>query len=163
MKIGISLFVANALLSGLIAVSAAFSRSADAGVVFFGRGAPATIESLPAGDFRQSVDSLPTQSRERALSWLQAIEFSEQDLPYMKVDPQGGIYYADTFAGAKVSGGRTAKSGGTSPTTLTAKSIFKLHSRPGAAHTIFIDFDGGNISQTAWNAYHGIPAWNAAA
>jgi hypothetical protein len=112
---------------------------------------------------RKSLESLPAQSRVRALSWLQAIEFSEQDLPYIKVDPQGGIYYVDTFAGDKASGSRTAKSDATPSATLTAKTIFKLHSRSGAAHTIFIDFDGGVINQTAWNTYHGVPTWKTAA
>jgi hypothetical protein len=164
MRSGISLIVTSSLLSGLLAVSGVVCfRSADAGVSFFGRGAPATVGSLPAGDLRTSLESLPAKSRERALSWLQAIEFSQQDLPYMKVDPQGGIFYADTFSGDKASAPQTPKSGGTHPVTMTAKTIFKLHSRPGASHTIFLDFDGGTIKQTAWNAYHGVPEWNAQA
>jgi hypothetical protein len=162
MRSGISLYVTSSLLSGLLAVSGVVCfRSADAGLIFFGRGAPSTVDSLPAGDLRKSLEALPAQARERALSWLQAVEFSQQDLPYMKVDPQGGIYYADTFVGNKASAPRTAKSGSTLPGTVTAKTIFKLHSRPGASHTIFVDFDGGNIKQTAWNTYHGVPVWNA--
>jgi hypothetical protein len=164
MRSGLSLFVTSSLLSGLLAVSGVvYFRDADAGLGFFGRGAPATVDSLPAGDLRKSLESLPAKARERALNWLQAIEFSQQDLPYIKVDPQGGIYYADTFASDKASAPRSAKSGGTLPGTMTARTIFKLHSRPGASHTIFVDFDGGSIKQTAWNAYHGVPAWNAEA
>ena len=164
MRSVISLFVKSSLLSGLLAVSGVvYFQSADAGVSFFGRGAPATVDSLPAGDLRNSLESLPAKSRERALSWLQAIEFSQQDLPYIKVDPQGGIYYADTFTGDRSSASRTARSGGTPPVTMTSKTIFTLHSRPGAAHTIFVDFDGGTIKKTAWNTYHRVPAWNAVA
>jgi len=160
----ISLFVTSTLLSGLLAVSGVvYFRSADAGVSFFGRGAPATVDSLPAGDLRNSLKSLPAKPRERALSWLQAVEFSQQDLPYIKVDPQGGIYYVDSFTGDKSSASRTAKSGGTAPVTMTEKSIFKLHSRPGAEHTIFVDFDGGTIKKTAWNTYQGVQEWNAMA
>jgi hypothetical protein len=164
MRSVISLFVTSTLLSGLLAVSGVvYFRSADAGISFFGRGAPATVDSLPAGDLRNSLESLPAKQRERALSWLQAIEFSQQDLPYIKVDSQGGIYYADTFSGDKTSAPRTAKSGDMPPLTITANTIFKLHSHPGASHTIFVDFDGGTIKQTAWNTYHGVPAWNAVA
>jgi hypothetical protein len=164
MRSGISLFVASSLLSGLLAVSSVvYSRSADAGVSYFGRGAPATVDSLPAGDLRKSLESLSAKPRERALSWLQAVEFSQQDLPYMKVDPQGGIYYVDTFTGDKSSAPRSAKSGDALPVTMTAKTIFKLHSSPGASHTIFVDFDGGTVKQTAWNTYHGVTAWNAVA
>jgi len=121
------------------------------------------VDSLPAGDLRKSLESLPAKQRARALSWLQAVEFSQQDLPYIKVDPQGGIYYVDSFTGGKSAASRTAKSGGTAPVTMTAKSIFRLHSRPGAAHTIFVDFDGGTIKKTAWNTYQGVPEWNAVA
>ncbi|MGD2057019.1 MAG: hypothetical protein PVJ15_09455 [Gammaproteobacteria bacterium] len=160
----ISLFVKSSLLSGLLAVSGfVYLQSAAAAASFFGRGAPASVDSLPAGDLRNSLESLPAKSRERALSWLQAVEFSQQDLPYIKVDPQGGIYYADTFTGDKSSASRTAKSSDTPPVTMTAKTIFRLHSRPGAAHTIFVDFDGGTIKKTAWNKYHRVPAWNAVA
>jgi hypothetical protein len=164
MKCGISLFVASSMLSGLLVISgAAYSRSTEAGISYFGRGAPATIKSLPLGDLRKSIESLPAKSRERALNWLQAVEFSEQDLPYMKVDPQGGIFYADTFSSDEASGSRTTKSSDMPSTPLTAKSIFKLHSRPGASHTIFIDFDGGVVSKTAWNTYRGVSTWNAVA
>jgi hypothetical protein len=164
MKSAISLFVSSTLLSGLLVVSTTgYSLSADAGVRFFGRGAPASVDSLPAGALRKSIESLPVNSRDRALNWLRAIEFSEQDLAYLRVDPQGGIYYADSFARNEAFGSQTAKSDGAAPATMTEKSVFKLHSSPGAPHTIFIDFDGGVISQTAWNAYHGVTAWNAAA
>jgi hypothetical protein len=164
MRSVISLFVTSSLLSGVLAVSGVvYFQSADAGISFFGRGAPATVDSLPAGDLRKSLESLPAKQRERALSWLQAVEFSQQDLPYIKVDQQGGIYYADTFTGDKSSAPRSAKSAGTPLVTMTAKTIFSLHSRLGAAHTIFVDFDGGTIKQTAWNTYHGVTAWNAVA
>lgn len=42
---------------------------------------------------------------------------------------------------------------------------FALHSRPGAARTIFIDFDGARIAGTAWNLVESVldgshPAWD---
>ena len=162
MNSGKSFVFASYLLAGLLGLSGVVgSKSADAGVRFFGRGAPATVNSLPAGDLRKSMEALPDKARERALSWLQAIEFSEQDLAYMRVDPQGGIYYADTFAGERTSGSTPARSAATSPTTLTKKSVFKLHSRPGASHTVFLDFDGAVVRGTAWNAYGGVKEWHA--
>jgi hypothetical protein len=141
---------------------AAYSGAADARLKYFGRGEPAKLESLPAGDLRNSIESLPAQARARALGWLQVVEFSEQDLPYMRVDPQGGIYYADTFASHSVSGSGKTQSKGAPSERLTAKTVFTLHSRPGAAHTIFLDFHGGVVSQTAWNAYRGVQEWNTA-
>ena len=162
MKCRISLFVVSSFLSGIIAASGvAYSRSTDAGVRFFGQGAPVNIQGLPAGDLRKSIESLPAQARDRALAWLRVVEFSEQDLPFMKADPQGGIYYADTFISDAASQSRTAKPDGSLSGTMTGKALFKLHSRPGAAHTIHVDFDGGAVSGTAWNTYHGVQAWKA--
>lgn len=37
---------------------------------------------------------------------------------------------------------------------LPYASTFRLHSRPGALRTIFIDFDGTRVEGTAWNAGH---------
>jgi hypothetical protein len=34
---------------------------------------------------------------------------------------------------------------------------FRLHSRPGAERTIFLDFDGGPVSGTGWNASYTVP------
>jgi hypothetical protein len=163
MKSGKSFVLASYLLAGLFGAAGIFCvTSADAGVRYFGRGAPATIDSLPAGEMRKSLAALPDKARARALSWLQAIEFSEQDLAYLRVDPQGGIYYADTFVGERLPGSTTAQSAA-SPTTLTEKSVFKLHSRPGASHTLFLDFNGGVVSGTAWNAYRKVKEWDALA
>jgi hypothetical protein len=164
MNRGKSFIFASYLLAGLLGVSGVVgSPSADAGIRFFGRGAPATVDSLPAGGMRTSLEALPQKARERALSWLQAIEFSEQDLASMRVDPQGGIYYADTFVGERTSGSSQAGSAATSPTTLTEKSVFNLHSRPGASHTLFLDFNGAVVSGTAWNAYGRVKEWHAVA
>jgi hypothetical protein len=155
--------MASVCLLGVIAVTGAgYCGSADARVRYFGQGAPAKLEDLPSGDLHKSIESLPAQARARALGWLQVVAFSEQDLPYMRVDPQGGIYYADTFVSNKVSGARTVKSEGAPSGRLTGKTVFRLHSRPGASHTIFLDFSGGVVRQTAWNAYRGVQVWNAA-
>jgi hypothetical protein len=163
MNSGKAFIFAGYLLAGLLGVAGVVgSTSADAAVRFFGRGAPATVDSLPAGDLRKSIEALPEKARERALSWLQAIEFSEQDLAYMRVDPQGGIYYADTFVGERRSASTAARSAAAS-TTLTEKSVFSLHSRPGASHILFLDFGGAVVSGTAWNAYGGVKEWRAVA
>lgn len=163
MKSGKSFVLVSYLLAGLFGAAGIFSvTSADAGVRFFGRGAPATIDSLPAGAMRKSLAALPDKARARALSWLQAIEFSEQDLANLRVDPQGGIYYADTFVGERSPGSTKAQSAA-SPMTLTEKSVFKLHSRPGASHTLFLDLNGEVVSGTAWNTYRKVKEWDALA
>ena len=145
-----SLLSRNSLLLGLLAFSATLSsQGVVAGSQFFGNGAPQSSAELPAGELRKSIGSLPAAAQLRALQWLQSIEFSAQDVSYMNADPQGSIYYADTYKTAKASAQKAATASG--PRGITAKNVFKLHSRPGAANTIFVDFDGAEISGKAWN------------
>jgi hypothetical protein len=155
-----SLLTASSFLFALSAASAFLcAQSAHAAAGVFGRGAPAHIEELPAGDFRHSLESLPSPARQRALSWLQVLEFPAQDLQYMQVDKQGSIYYVDTFHASTTKRAQPATAGGSLPAGINAGNVFKLHSNPGAGHTIFVDFDGAAISGTAWNETAGIPTW----
>ena len=155
-----SLFTAGSFLFALSAASAFLgAQSVHAAAAVFGRGAPAHIEELPAGDFRHSLESLPSPARQRALSWLQVLEFPAQDLQYMRVDKQGSVYYVDTFDTGTAK--RTQTAAGSQPAGINAGNVFKLHSNPGAGHTIFVDFDGGVVSETAWNETAGVPTWKA--
>ena len=145
------------LLSGLLALGG----SAQAAAGYFGHGAPSSAAALPAGDFRSALEALPDEAGQRAIQWLQSIEFTGHDLASMRVDGQGGIYYADRFASAGSAGGNTA-TGVAAKRGVSADSVLKLHSRPGAGYTIFIDFDGGTIENTTWNAASGAATLQAA-
>ena len=150
------------LLSGLLALSASVAAEpVHAAQGYFGHGAPSGAAALPAGGFRSSLESLPAGDRQRAIQWLQSIEFTTHDLASMRVDRQGGIYYADRFASGKSSGDRSAP-GAAAKHGVSADSVLKLHSRPGAAYSIFIDFDGGRVENTAWNASSGAASLQAA-
>jgi hypothetical protein len=147
----------------LLALSAASvflcSQSAYAAAGIFGQGAPARLEDLPAGDFRQSLESLPAPARQRALSWLQVLEFPAQDLQYLQVDKQGSVYYADTFDTSTATRAQPQGAGVSLPAGVNAGNVFKLHSNRGAGHTVFVDFDGGVVAETAWNETAGVPTW----
>ncbi|MGD2055786.1 MAG: hypothetical protein PVJ15_03195 [Gammaproteobacteria bacterium] len=154
-----SFLTASSFLFALSAASAFLcAQSTQAAAAVFGPGAPAHIEELPAGDFRRSLESLPSPARQRALSWLQVLEFPAQDLQYMQVDKQGSIYYADTFDSGMAKRTQPVAAGGP-PAGIDAGNVFKLHSNPGAGHTIFVDFDGGVVSGSAWNETAGVPTW----
>lgn len=64
----------------------------------------------------------------------------------------GRLVYADTFPEAPA--GARAQA---ADAPLPAASTFTLHSRPGSKHTIFLDFDGAEVSNTYWNLQAGIP------
>jgi len=156
----ISCLVSAALFSASLAGSIN-ARAAGNGVTVFGTGEPASSKNMPAGDFRKSLEALPETDRSRAVQWLQSIEFTSQDLDYMKLDSQGGVYYADRYAVDKSRGAMAGKSGIPGAQALTAKSVLQLHSHPGAHKTIFVDFTGGVIKDTAWNTTAGVTSWNA--
>ena len=49
------------------------------------------------------------------------------------------------------------------PTSVTAAQAFTLHSRPGSARVILLDFDGQAISGTKWTGANGQAEWTAPA
>lgn len=66
------------------------------------------------------------------------------------VDPDGHAYFVDPAPADP--GEATAVTAAPFPLADT----FRLHSRPGAQRTIFLDFDGGVISGTQWNDADGV-------
>ena len=149
------------MLSGLLALSTSvLAVTGHEAQSYYGHGEPTGTAALPAGDFRSALEALPDKDRQRAIQWLQSIEFTTGDLASMRVDRQGGIYYADRYvtgkSSAKSSRGIAARAG------ISPDRVMKLHSRPGAPYTLFIDFDGGRIEKTAWNAATGKTALQAA-
>ncbi|MBL8202100.1 MAG: thrombospondin type 3 repeat-containing protein [Chromatiales bacterium] len=75
----------------------------------------------------------------------------------MRVDRDGGIFYADSF-GVEVPADRgTTDSGTTESEGEVPVSPFPaeliLHSRPGSSFRIYLDFDGENVSSSLWNTY----------
>lgn len=144
------------MLFGLLMASGSI-YCASASAQSFGAGAPQSIGALPAGKFRTSVEALPESGRNLTLQWLQSIEFSSDDLAYMRVDPQGGVYYADTFVTGNKPADAAAPAG-----KVTEKEVFSLHSMPGAKYRVFIDFNGGTVNGTAWNITTGVDKLEAA-
>ena len=61
-----------------------------------------------------------------------------------------GFYVEKTAPGAAPAS--TTTSSGTAATSAAVADAFSLESRPGAPRTIFLDFDGGTVSGTGWNA-----------
>lgn len=81
------------------------------------------------------------------------------------LDREGRLFYADEGlvpSGADVSSADNFVGNATYPLDQT----FKLHSRPGSKRTIYLDFDGGSVSGTAWNTQFintdpiNFPAWD---
>lgn len=67
------------------------------------------------------------------------------------LSPEGRLFYQeDTPAEASGGGSGVAARAAVAPAYPTAQT-FTLHSHPGAARTVFLDFDGASVVNTAWN------------
>lgn len=125
-------------------------KSTDSHGRTFGVGQPRTVQDLPRGQLRKSLEGLPANARGKALGWLQAFSFPVEDVEALRAGFDGSIHYADTFepgAEATSTGELTADS-----FAADVSQVFQLHSKPGASNVVFLDFDGHTISGTAWSS-----------
>jgi hypothetical protein len=156
-KLNSSIFAAIAaiLLAVLAVTPIPLMAQSDQGLAArqFGKGLPKNISDLPPGQLKRKLETLPPQASAKALKWLQDIEFTGTDLDVLKVDDAGGVFFADPLL-PQPSGAL----GGPEPTlpedapAETLANVFKLHSRPGAANVVYIDFNGHVFSGTAWGS-----------
>ena len=63
----------------------------------FPRGTVRQLLDLPVGRFRNKLETLPPQSRDRAVAWLGNFHFTTEDLNSLQADRNGGIFYEDNF------------------------------------------------------------------
>ncbi|MEN9501592.1 MAG: hypothetical protein RI964_877 [Pseudomonadota bacterium] len=117
----------------------------------YGRHHPFTVTDLPEGELRNSLQSLSATNRGKAMAHLHTFDFSELDTKHLKVDKAGGVFYADIFTPL---GAGTSSLTEAAPVTaaITATNAFALHSKPGSANVVYLDFNGHTISGTAWNS-----------
>jgi hypothetical protein len=125
----------------------------------YGAAAPFTIENLPASRLKSQLEKLPAPAKERALTWLLSFDFPEHDLEYLHADPNGGIYYEDTFLPDAVS--QAELEANPALEGITAVDAFKLHSKPNASKTVYLNFVGATVSGTAWNNSTGVNSYQA--
>ncbi len=118
----------------------------------FDAGSPISMQLLPAGPLKTSLEALPQDARNRALEWMGRLSLNQSDLDYLRVDAHGGVYFADTFLpDPELVNEQQADEAAVLP-AINAADTFVLHSRPGAPNVVYLDFDGHTITGTAWNS-----------
>ncbi|GLX77114.1 hypothetical protein tinsulaeT_04540 [Thalassotalea insulae] len=119
----------------------------------YGKGKPFTLDELPPGILKQQLQQLPSTSKSRAMSWLHSFDFTELDVPYLRADDGGGIFYQDPQSVEPLD-----PEGSAVPalSELTEVQTFSLHSKPGAANVVFLDMDGRIVTGTIWNSNAGV-------
>lgn len=137
--------------ASLVIVAGSMTVEAQGKGRSYGIGNPFQISDLPAGQFKDKLNKLSPKARELAKSRLDKLRFHERDLPYMRADDNGGIYIADpAHSGATLSS--ALRSVAIAEALPVGVDVFKLHSNPGAANVVYLDFDGHVITNTAWNS-----------
>jgi hypothetical protein len=71
--------------------------------------------------------------------------------PYLRLDPHGRVYAVDTLEQPLPKAPDIGPEAASGPLPAPLGKTFLLHSRPGAQRTIYLDFDGAVIEDTAWN------------
>lgn len=119
----------------------------------YGQGNPFQVSDLPAGQLRSQLEKLSPESRAKAMDWLNGFHFHTHDVPFLRTDKDGGIFYADGFtAEGNTADATTSTADGSTSSSTIAVDAFKLHSKPGSSKVIYLDFDGHTITGTAWNS-----------
>jgi hypothetical protein len=99
-------------------------------------------------------DKLPEVAASNAMSTTRLREILSRDSSAW-VGQDGQIYYVEP---AEQLLGPVGAVSGAAPASYPESQTFALHSLPGSTHTIFLDFDGADVSGTYWNAYGGMQA-----
>ncbi len=148
--------IATAVMLGTSVAAADFGRADESGKPnMLGKAHPFSVDELPPGRMRTKIESLPRHARQRAMQWLHQFDFPENDVENMVIDEEGAVLYVDPSPtelpmveqGAGVDDGHFGTESG-----AATEDAFLLHSRPGAANTVFLDFDGHTFANTAWSA-----------
>lgn len=117
-------------------------------------------------------DELPEAARANGLEPQQLRELVLED-PSVWLDRGGRVYFVDDLQDGTAQDGAgeeeagedeagevdSAEDGSAVPPVLaelSAVDAFSLHSNPGASRTVFLDFDGVEVSGTYWNSQSGV-------
>jgi len=126
------------------------AQAAPSELKMFGAAAPFTIDKLPVSRLRSRLEGLPLPAQKRAMKWLHQFTFPAADIEFLEVDQQGGVFYRDTVLPEEIS--QSELEGNPSLEGIVPTDVFKLHSKPGAAKVVYVNFKGYIITGTAWNS-----------
>jgi hypothetical protein len=153
----LSVATAAALLALALAPAAGAAQTHAYGALRFDPGELRSLAELPPGQLKRRVQALSPQAQANALRWLQKISVSGADLDALRVDIGGGVYVVDDQALPAATSLKTNATASTTGTGGVAAAFvpadaFKLHSKPGAANRVYLDFDGHSFTNTAWSS-----------
>lgn len=135
---------------------------------YFGKGSPTSVSQLPPSPLRTQLEKLAPEARKRALAKLAKTEFHSHDLNSLRVDDSGAIFYVCSLTpdpGAPETSEaesleEVSSESEISASEYTSEGIPVLHSKSGSDNVLYLDFNGGLISGTAWNDWKQVAEWD---
>lgn len=117
----------------------------------FGARGPVTLGEVPAGRFREQLLKLAPAAQTRALATLERLRIPHNDVEALATDVDGHLFYECAREPAGTPPPPAALPvASAAPVAVTMPPI--RHSRPGASRVLYLDFNGHNVIDTAWNA-----------
>ena len=104
-----------------------------------------TLPAASGADPDPGHDDLVVAARVNGLTVARLEALLDRD-PTAELDEDGRLLYRDVRPVARTAGPSVAPAG-----AFPYDQTFQLHSRPGAQRTIYLDFNGQDVSGTAWN------------
>jgi len=129
-----------------------------------------SLDDIPDSPLKADLVKLDDKSLEFALRTLSSLgkQAVHNDILSLNVDSSGGIFYTCTF---NPSEGAVLleedeleeiinKAGEPQGTPVPISSPPVRHSKPGASNVLYLDFNGGVVSGTAWNVSASVTSWD---
>lgn len=133
----------------IAAVTSMSAQAAPDESKMFGGATPFSIDEIPNGRLKSQLQFLPPAARERGMAWLNSFSFPANDVAHLHVDGRGAVFYQDTILPDEIS--QTDLQADPTLEGINPTDAFKLHSKPGAANVVYVNFKGYAIENTAWN------------
>ncbi len=127
----------------------------------FGAKAPFKMDELPNGKLKNQLKGLNKASQKKAMQWLHKFTFPANDVAQLNVDKFGNVFYNEPAEPQSIS--QTELVSNPSQVGISSVDAFKLHSKPGAANTVYLNFKGEAIVDTVWNDSFGSDRYDATA
>jgi hypothetical protein len=180
------------VLIACLGIATSSAQAAGIARAGFGKRQPFRAEELPDGKLKSKLQALDPLAKEKAMKWLHTFDFNESDAAkHLRVDHGGGVFivcpdsegtcdghsHGPAKSGAAQDNSAGSGSGDLVPdqtagpppigqASVAVSTPPAYHSRPGATRRIYLDFNGGIVTGTAWNndpGYGSVASWNVKA
>jgi MBG domain/Metallo-peptidase family M12 len=182
-------FPTCAAVVAILGIAVAAAQAAGPAKERFGKKNPFHADELPEGELKNGLRLLDPQAKDKAMKWLHTFDFHESDATsHLRVDKGGGIFIVCPDSEGTCDGHCHAhsisaehqpisdepvnnapaieESSGSPPVGYASVSVSSppaYHSKPNATRRIYLDFNGGIVSGTAWNSSRGVNSWEVKA